>query len=74
MNQIAAIVADTGAEAPFGLVGSLIDQDVVGLRRADAVIHDLLVLVQRLETRLPSWFGIAAVEEALFIGSPRQRR
>ena len=70
-DEIAAVLAHRRAESPGRLVRPLVDQHVGGLRRADAMVIDLLIEVQRLE-RLPRLrLGIAAIEEAAAVVRPR---
>ncbi len=74
-DPVAAIVRHRDPEAPLGLVRPLVDQPVLSLRRADAVVVQLLIAVRRL-VRLPRLgLRIAAVEEAgpvMRPGSPRE--
>ena len=53
-DQVAAVFGHVAAEAPFLLVGPLVDQLVLGLRRAELVVVELLVVVDRLRARCPS--------------------
>mmetsp|Transcript_6598 Transcript_6598/g.27333 ORF Transcript_6598/g.27333 Transcript_6598/m.27333 type:complete len:718 (+) Transcript_6598:973-3126(+) len=69
-QQQAAIVGHLGAEAPFLVIAVLGDEDILGLRSAQAVVVELLEVVGALE-RLALLGGIeAGVEEALAIGRP----
>ncbi len=69
-DEVVAIFADVGAEAPFGIVGAFIDQDIAGLGRADAMVKDFLIQVDALEGTAGFGFGITAIEEAMAVGRP----
>ena len=74
-DQVPAVVGDVGAEAPLLLVGALVDEQVVGLRRAEAVVAELLVLVATaVSVARRRRLVVAAVEEALAVVRSTTRR
>ncbi len=69
-HQVAAIVANFGAEAPIVVVGPLVDQHIVGLRRVEAVEIELLILVQRGVSQAIFGLLVARVVEARAVFEP----
>ena len=73
-ENVAAVFADRRVDDPGRMILALIDQDVVGLRRADAVVIDRLVGQRRFEDLARRRLGIPRIEEALRVVRPRQIR
>src|SRR5262249_20337334 len=73
-DQIAAVFGDLAAEAPLLLVFALVYQNVIGLRRAEAMIEELLIVVGVFHLGLLVRFVVAAVEESFAALSPRRAR
>jgi len=48
-DQIVAVIGDLALKHPFLLVRAVIDEPVLGLRRAQPVVIELLVVVARFE-------------------------
>ena len=71
-EQVASGLVEAGAEEQRRLVRPLVDQAVLGLRRADGVIVDLLVAQGAAELLAGTRLGVAAVEEAAAVVRPRQ--
>ncbi len=69
-HQVAAVLGDVALEAQLFLIGPLVDQAVGGLRRADAVVVELLVVVRLLHLLARFGLVVAAVEEALAVVGP----
>ena len=69
-NQVSAILCHLGAEAPVGVVRPLVDQHVVALWRAHAMVIDLLIEVEVLELGSFGRFVEPAVEEAAIVVGP----
>ena len=53
-DQILAVVGHVAVELPLLLVGPLVDEDVLGLRRAELVEVELLEVVRALQVSRPS--------------------
>ena len=70
-DEIATVVGDVAGEAPLGMIRPAIDQHVVALRRAEAVVIDLLE--GEREELAALRLVEAAVEEALVVLRPRGR-
>ena len=73
-QQVAAVLGDDAADDPAGQVLALVDEHVLGLRRADAVVVERLPRERRLEHLVLRRLGIARVEEALRVLRPRDVR
>ena len=69
-DQVAAVVGDRAVVTPLGMLRPPIDQHVGRLRRAEAVVAELVVEVQRLELGPGCRLVEAAVEEALAVLGP----
>ena len=69
-DEIAAILADFAGEAPFLVIGPLINEHVVALQGSDAMVVDGGVERQPLEFSPLLRLGIAAIEEALAVVGP----
>src|SRR5208282_525304 len=72
--QVLAVVGDSWISSPLLVLAVFPDERVAGLRRADPVIGNLLVIVRRLEVVAWPGFGKPAVKEALAVGIPFGRR
>ena len=70
-DEVASVLRDACAEAPGRVLGPREDERVLPLRRAEAVVADLVVEVERLELLARLRLGEAAVEEALLVLRPR---
>ncbi len=70
-DQVASVLGDVGIKAPVGVVGPFVDQHIVGLGRADAVVVDFLIQVDALELVAFAGFVKPAVEEASTVVGPR---
>ena len=69
-DEVAAVLGRSGVEAPFLLVGPMVDQLVLGLRRAEAVVEDFLVVVPGLVFLAGFRRVVAGVVEALVVLRP----
>src|SRR5262249_9604157 len=58
---------------PFWLIGPFVDEHIVALRCADAVVKHLAVAVRLLELGAFFRLVVAAVEESLAVERPRSR-
>ena len=65
-----AVVGHLAVEAPFFFVRALVDELVRGLRRAKAVIEELLEIVDAGQFGMLVRLVIAAVIETLAVGRP----
>src|SRR5215813_13395563 len=71
-DQIAPVFGDLAAESPFLLVFALVDQNVFGLRRAEAVVEELLIVVRVFELSLLVRLVVAAIEKSFAVRRPRR--
>ncbi len=69
-DQVVAALGDAAAEAPFLLVGTLVDQHVIALGRAHLVVVELLVVVDVFELVALDGFVVATVVEAFVLLVP----
>ena len=69
-HQVAAVFGNLAFVLPLGMLGPIVDQHVGRLRRADAMVEELVVEVQRLELGAGLGLLVAAVEEALAVLGP----
>src|SRR5262249_3337090 len=70
-DEIMAILGGAGGEGPHRVLGPVVDEDIVGLWGAKAVIVDFLVEVEALECLAGLWLGESAVEKAAGVDRPR---
>ncbi len=73
-DQVVAVVGDQRIGTPLFVLGIFPYKTVVGLRAAEAVIKDLLIIIRALQVIARPGLGKTAVEKALAIGRPFVRR
>ncbi len=69
-HQVAAVFADLAFVLPLGMLGPIVDQHVGRLRRAEVMVEELVVEVQRLELGARLGLLVAAIEKALVVLGP----
>src|SRR5579859_1740160 len=69
-DQVAAIVGDFTTEAPILMVGPLVDQCVVGLRRAKPVKIKFVEIIHAGKRLARSGLVIAAVVKSAIVPAP----
>ena len=69
-DEVALVFGEAGAEAPFGVVGTFVDEGVFFLGIAEAVEVEFLVEVCVFEFLAWGGGGVAGVEEAGAVGEP----
>ncbi len=71
-HEPAAIGRSHAVILPFGVVRPPVDQGIGRLRRAEAVVIELVVEIERLELGAPPRLLVASVEESLAVFRPRR--
>ena len=73
-EEVAAVLGHAAVDDPLRQVLALVDEHVLRLRRADAVVVERVVGQRRLEHLVPRRLRIARVEEPLAVLGPRDVR
>ncbi len=66
-DEEAFVIGQPGVEAPLGVIGTFVDEGVLGLRGAELVVVDFLVGVSGHHLFAFFWGGEATVVEALVV-------